>query len=69
MEKPSPAPLRDPLESLPEFPEATQLAIPVAQPSSLRRPPRSSPSEHDPMIGREVDHYRILGHLGGGGMG
>ncbi len=21
------------------------------------------------MIGREVDHYRILGHLGGGGMG
>ena len=69
MEKPSPAPYRDPLESLPEFPEATQLAIPAPQQSSLRRPPRASRPEHDPMIGREVDHYRILGHLGGGGMG
>jgi Tol biopolymer transport system component len=73
MEKPSPAPYRDPLESLPEFPEETELAIPVPQaPASLRRPARSShipsPGE-DPMIGREVDHYRILGHLGGGGMG
>jgi Tol biopolymer transport system component len=71
MEKPSPAPYRDPLESLPEFPEATQLAIPSAQPS-LRRPPprpRRPAPEDDPMIGREVDHYRIFGHLGGGGMG
>jgi serine/threonine protein kinase/Tol biopolymer transport system component len=73
MEKPSPAPYRDPLESLPEFPEETELAIPVPQaPASLRRSARSShipsPGE-DPMIGREVDHYRILGHLGGGGMG
>jgi serine/threonine protein kinase/WD40 repeat protein len=73
MEKPSPAPYRDPLESLPEFPEETELAIPAPQPqASLRRPARSSrpvPPEEDPMIGREVDHYRVLGHLGGGGMG
>ena len=73
MEKPSPAPYRDPLESLPDFPEETQLAIPAAPPqASLRRPARSTrPArpEDDPMIGREVDHYRILGHLGGGGMG
>jgi len=72
MEKPSPAPYRDPLESLPEFPEATQLAIPAPQPASLRRaarPSRSGSPDEDPMIGREVDHYRILGHLGGGGMG
>ncbi len=71
MEKPSPAPYRDPLESLPEFPEATQLAIPSAQPSLRRPPPRSRrpAPEDDPMIGREVDHYRVFGHLGGGGMG
>jgi serine/threonine protein kinase/Tol biopolymer transport system component len=72
MEKPSPAPYRDPLESLPEFPEETELAIPAAQPqASLRRSARSirARPEDDPMIGREVDHYRILGHLGGGGMG
>jgi serine/threonine protein kinase len=74
MEKPSPAPYRDPLESLPDFPEETELAIPVPQPqASLRRPARSRSGrplpEEDPMIGREVDHYRILGHLGGGGMG
>jgi serine/threonine protein kinase/WD40 repeat protein len=32
--------------------------------------PRSSPgASDDPLIGREVDHYRILGQLGGGGMG
>src|SRR5918995_1558857 len=39
----------------------TEPAIPV--------PARQRASPQDPMIGREVDHYRILGHLGGGGMG
>src|SRR5688500_18897778 len=44
---------------------ATEPAIPAQarQQASGRESPR------DPMIGREFDHYRILGHLGGGGMG
>ncbi|HWM91179.1 MAG TPA: protein kinase [Thermoanaerobaculia bacterium] len=44
---------------------ATELAIPVPV-----RPARSDPTPaDDPLIGREVDHYRILGHVGIGGMG
>ena len=47
-------------------PGATEPAIPApARP----RPDPVEESDGDPMIGREVDHYRILGHLGGGGMG
>ncbi|HVG07955.1 MAG TPA: protein kinase [Thermoanaerobaculia bacterium] len=46
-------------------PGATEPAIPA--PARQRASGRESPT--DPMIGREVDHYRILGHLGGGGMG
>jgi serine/threonine protein kinase/Tol biopolymer transport system component len=69
MEKPSPAPHRDTHETLPDDRGATEPLIPA----SLRRSGRVSSSrpapEEDPMIGREVDHYRVLGHLGGGGMG
>jgi Tol biopolymer transport system component len=56
-------------------PGETDLAIPAPQPqASLRRSGRGAlgrfaDPQDDPMIGRDVDHYRILGHLGGGGMG
>ena len=43
----------------------TEPAIPA--PARQRASGRETPP--DPMIGREVDHYRILGQLGGGGMG
>jgi Tol biopolymer transport system component len=36
---------------------------------AIPAPARQRASPADPMIGREVDHYRITGHLGGGGMG
>ncbi|MFL6203504.1 MAG: protein kinase domain-containing protein [Thermoanaerobaculia bacterium] len=46
-------------------PGATEAAIPA--PARPRPPGREPPQ--DPMIGREVDQYRIVGQLGGGGMG
>ena len=46
-------------------PGATEAAIPA--PARQRAPGREPPQ--DPLIGREVDHYKIVGQLGGGGMG
>ena len=39
-----------------------------AVPAPARQPPGRD-AARDPMLGREVDHYRILEPLGGGGMG
>jgi Tol biopolymer transport system component len=56
-------------------PGETEQAIPAPQPqASLRRSGRGvvgrfADPQDDPLIGGDVDHYRILGHLGGGGMG
>jgi len=47
-------------------PGATEAAIPA--PARERAPGREPPPQ-DPLIGREVDHYKIVGQLGGGGMG
>src|SRR6185436_13816095 len=73
MEKPSSGLIRDPLEPLPDVSGSTEVAIPVGPaPAAARRSrERSGDAFHDedPMIGRTVDHYRIAGILGGGGMG
>ena len=40
-----------------------------AVPAPARQRPSSRGDDRDPMLGREVDHYRIVEPLGGGGMG